>query len=274
MYILNLFLFDGEGGGEGAAPAGGGIVETNESAQQDQRQLQFDEFIKQNKDLYDKRVQSQIDRRFKDTQRLQAVSDEYDSLKPMLDMLKTKYGAADYESLKSAIEEDDSFYEEAAFESGMTVEQYKRMAQLERENAELQKMREQKQQQENIDRQLAEWSRQEEETRQYYPQFDLKNELNAETGERLLGLLRAGVDVKTAYETIHIGELVGGAMAYTANAVRKQTVDNVRARGLRPQENGAGGSLGINTHIDIKRSTKAERDALARRAMRGERVTF
>lgn len=275
-HILNLHLFDGEGGdGASAAPAGEAIVETPESAQQDQRQLEFDEYIKQNHDLYEKKVQKQIDRRFKDTQRLQQVSDEFDSLKPMLDMLKSKYGAEDYKTLQSKIEEDDSFYEDAAFEAGMTVEQYKRMAKLERENEELQKMREQKQQQENVDRQLAEWSRQEEDAKQYFPQFDLKDELNAETGERFLQMLQSGVDVKTAYQVIHMDELIGGAMAYAANGVRQQTVNNIRARGLRPAENGSGNSsLGINTHFDISKSTKAERDEIARRVMRGEIVTL
>jgi hypothetical protein len=136
-------------------------------------------------------------------------------------------------------------------------------------------MREKQETQDRIDQQLATWSRQEEETKQYFPQFDLKDELNSETGERFLQMLQSGVDVKTAYQVIHMDELIGGAMAYAANGVRQQTVNNIRARGLRPAENGSGNSsLGINTHFDISKSTKAERDEIARRVMRGETVTL
>lgn len=56
-----------------------------------------------------------------------------------------------------------------------------------------------------------------------------------------MGLLRSGVDARTAYEVVHKDEIIGGAMQYTAQRVQEKVVNDIRARGMRPPENGGSG---------------------------------
>lgn len=58
-------------------------------------------------------------------------------------MLAQKYGVdpGDLEKLSSAIEEDDSYYEDEATRRGLTVQQLKEMKRIERENETLRPQR-------------------------------------------------------------------------------------------------------------------------------------
>lgn len=144
---------------------------------------------------------------------------------------------------------------------------------MERENAQFRRTEEERARQENADRILAGWMQQTEQVKQAYGSFDLRNEINdPETGERFLGLLRSGVDVKTAYEVIHKDDIIGGAMQYTAQQVEKRTVDAIRARGMRPQENGGSSAAAVIRKTDPKSFTRKDREEISRRVLRGERI--
>lgn len=64
--------------------------------------------------------------------------------------------------------------------------------------------------------------------------------------------------------------------AVTVGALRgaiERKAEHIRARGLRPAENGlGGGGAGIVVRPDVSRMSRADRAALAARAERGERV--
>lgn len=281
--ILNLHLFDGGDGGSGGdggasvggAPAAEPSVTTAEA---EERQRAFDEFITQNKDLYDARVEKQLSRRFRDTERLRADSDRLAKLTPTLSLLQQRYGTkdGDTDALAKAIEDDNAFYEQAAMDAGMTVEQYKEMSRLERENAELRQMRETQEQQARANARFQEWMEQAEACKQFYPSFDLEQELqDEETGERMMKLMQSGVDVRTAFEVIHKDDIIGGAMAKTAQVIAQKTVNNIRSRGMRPQENGVSGNgAPVSMTTDVNKMTRKDREEIARRVMRGERVTL
>lgn len=258
--------------GEGSAA---GIPQTETSVEADteaERRAAFEKLIKgEYKDLYDARVQQHLDRRFRQTQ---ALEEQMGAAAPILDMLRQKYGAKDIQTLAKAIEEDDSYYEQEAAEKGMSVEQLKAMKRLERENAafrQAQKEQEERRGQEMI---AARWQQESGQVAQLYQEFDFEAECRSpETGERFLALLGSGVDVKTAYEVIHKDELLSGAIGYAVKTAQQRTINNIRARGMRPAENGASGSAAATiVKSDPSKWTKADRAEIARRVARGEKI--
>lgn len=290
---LNLHLFETAGGGAAAAaganPAGGEPAAPNTEAPAsspdqsnssqstgDARRAEFEKLIKgEYKDLFDERAQKMIDTRFKQNKTLEEQASRAKALDPVLELLSSKYGvdSSDVESLVKAIQEDDSYYEEEALQKGLTVEQLKHMKQIERENAEFKRAAQEQKRKQETDRIYSQWQQQSEDCKKFYPNFDLKAECSAETGKSFLGLLKSGVDVKTAFEVIHKDELIGGAMQYTAQKIQQKTVNDIRARGMRPTENGASGnSPAMITKSDPRLSTKEGRAELARLAMRGVRI--
>ena len=141
------------------------------------RNARFEALIKgEFKDLYDARVQDTIQKRLKGTKE---TVDKYNELTPTLEMLAKKYGvdASDIKALNKAIEDDDAYYEEEAMEKGVTVEQLKSIKKMERENAELRKMNEERNNRERAERDVAEWMRQAEEAKRSFPNLDLGEEL-------------------------------------------------------------------------------------------------
>lgn len=240
------------------------------------RKAEFEKLISGDyKDLFAQRTQEIIDTRFKQTKQLESQAS---ALNPVLELLAGKYGvdAKDVDALSKAIQEDNSYYEDEAMEKGLTVEQLKYMKKLERDNAEFQRAVQEQQRRVNADQIYAKWQQQADATKQYYPSFDLQKECsNPETGERFVGLLRSGVDVKAAYQVIHMDEVLGGAMAHTAKTIQQKTVNDIRARGMRPAENGmTGGAPAVVIKNDVSKLTRKDRDEIARRSAQGEYIEF
>lgn len=242
-----------------------------------QRKAEFERLIKgEYKDLFDERTQKIINTRFKENKALEEQANRAKALDPVLDLLSSKYGvdSADVENLVKAIQEDNSYYEDEAAEKGLTVEQLKHIKKIERENAEFKRAVEEQKRRADADKIYAEWQQQSEECQRTYANFNLQAECaNEETGKRFLNLLKSGVDVKTAYEVVHKDELIGGAMQYTAQTIQQKTVNDIRARGMRPTENGASGnSAAVITKTDPKTFTKKDRAEIVRRVRLGERI--
>lgn len=237
----------------------------------------FDDLIKGDyKDAFQKRTQRIINDRFKQTK---ALEGQLQQMEPMFQMLAQRYGVedpSDYAAIQKAIENDDGYYEAEAAERDMSVAQLKQIKQMERENAQFRRMQQEQERQQNADRIYQGWLQQSEQVKQIYGNFDLRSEIgNTETGERFVSLLRNGIDVKTAYEVIHKDDIIGGAMQYTAQRVEKQVTDSIRARGMRPQENGAtGNAAAVVRKADVNSLTRKDRNEIARRVMRGEKITF
>lgn len=63
-------------------------------------------------------------------------------------------------------------------------------------------------------------------------------------------------------------------MAYTAQKVREKVVEDIRARGMRPSENGAVSSPAAVTKTDVNALTKAQREEIEKRVLRGEKIRF
>lgn len=233
------------------------------------RQAEFERIIEgEYKDLFDQRMHDIIDKRFKETKQLEK---RITQAEPIFEMLGKKYGVdgKDLKKLVSAIEEDDSYYEEEALKRGLSVEQLKSMKKLERDNEAMRRALEDQQRREKAQQVYSEWVRQAEELKAVYPQFDLQKEC---ADERFIGLLQNHIDVRTAYEVIHRDEILGGAMQYTAQQVSQKIVDGIRSKGARPVENGVQAGSAATVKADVNAWSKADRDEVERRVLRGEKI--
>ena len=235
------------------------------------RNAEFEKLIKgEYKDLYDQRVQDIVQKRLKNSKE---TVERFNALAPTLDMLSRKYGvdASDIESLNRAIEEDDAYYEDEALEKGITVEQLKEIRRMERENADLKRQMDERRIQENADRIYAQWIDQADALKGIYPSFDLNTELQ---NPRFADLISNNVDVRTAYEVIHKDDIIQSAMQFTAQKVQQKVTNSIRANGSRPRENGSNGASASLVKSDVSQLTKADRQEIARRVARGERIVF
>lgn len=298
-----LVLFDGGEGGGGEAAEGGpqaevpiyhprnqktggelanvvygrqegdpdaGDREVVSSDAQAERASRWNEARQEFKAEFDGEVQRIINKRFGETKGLQ---EQLDAVSPVIDLLRDRYGVrdGDMDALMSAMEEDDSYWQEAADEQGMTVEQYKQFKRYERENAEMREQIRAAQQQEQADNQLRQWWQQGEELKRSYPSFDLQREAQ---NPEFLRLLQSGVPVDHAFQVIHMDEIMQGVAANTAKAAERQIMANIRARGSRPAEAGASGKASFTVKNDVSKLSKKDRAEIARRAMRGEKIEF
>lgn len=307
LFCLDLRLFDGGEGGDGAAAgeaqdshsaAGDGkranpladivygkqpaseVPEdaqaaaeqgTSDNTEVKDKNAAFEKLIRDEyKEQFAARTQAIIDKRFKESKALEAQINES---KPILDMLAQKYGVSDgdLKKLAEAIEEDDSYYADEAAQRGMTVEQLKQMKKMERENAELKRSVLETQRREEAEKVYGEWLQQAESMKEIYPSFDLGTECQ---DSRFVDLLKNNIDMRTAYEVLHRDEILSGAMQYTAQKVSQQLVNGIKAKGNRPTENGISTQSAAVVKSDVNALTRKDRDEIERRVMRGERISF
>ena len=303
IFKLNLKMFDGAGGassgtgdGTGTATSGANegtssgannskdlskvvygkqptVAEDTSSNTQDDAQSRYNEYRNgEGKDFINKEIENAVKRRFKDHSELKKSNDKMQSV---MNAVAMKYGIdpTDTDGILKAVAEDESYYETAADEAGMSVEQYKKMKQLEAENAQLQAIRQDADRRKEFDAKYAEWSMQADFAKNEYPNLDLNTEMQ---NKDFFGLLTRGIDVKTAYQVIHHDEIVQSAIRSatqrTAQAVQQQTVNNIRSKGLRPDESAGSSQAGFTFKADPHKWTKADREEIAKRVARGEKI--
>ncbi|MFQ7828557.1 hypothetical protein [Clostridium fessum] len=277
MRRLNLRMFDGEGGGEGSAATGAEAAapETTEGQKAEQtpeeREKAFNDMINGDfRDLFDARMQKAIKERVGEVKQLQQQLQQQNDV---IGLVAKKYGISTDKmgDIREALESDDVFWEEAAADQGMTVDSYKKMVKLEAENEALHKAREEAERKNQKDAVFQKWDREAEELKRMYPQFDLQSEIQ---DERFLDLMGAGIDMRTIYETLHHDEILPALMQQTAKAATKQQAAAARSGQMRPAENGMSSRPAAQTVKDPAKMTKEERQEYARRAARGEIITF
>ena len=303
IFKLNLKMFDGAGGassgtgdGTGTATSGANegtssgannskdlskvvygkqptVAEDTSPNTQDDAQSRYNEYRNgEGKDFINKEIENAVKRRFKDHSELKKSNDKMQSV---MNAVAMKYGIdpTDTDGILKAVAEDESYYETAADEAGMSVEQYKKMKQLEAESAQLQAIRQEEVRRREFDAKYAEWSMQADFAKNEYPNLDLNTEMQ---NKDFFGLLTRGIDVKTAYQVIHHDEIVQSAISTatqrTAQAVQQQTVNNIRSKGLRPDESAGSSQAGFTFKADPHKWTKADREEIAKRVARGEKI--
>lgn len=276
---LQLFAEGGEGAtassGDGADtgvqadPAANQGVEANPEAKED-RQQAYAKFKNDFKDEYKSDVESMMKDRLKN---IHSEKDELNrritTLNPLVEMLSTKYGVepTDIEGLVKAFEEDDSNYEQAAYARDMSVEQFRAVDKIERENRSYREQEEQRKRQE----QIARWNQEADELKKIYPNFDPETELKNEQFKKLLG---SGVDMRTCYEVAHKDDIMRGAMQFTAEKAAEKVANSVMANASRPSENGLSSQAAAVSRLDINNLSREQMADLKRRAANGESINL
>lgn len=232
---------------------------------------EFEKYLKDHKEFDQERIQKIINSRFAETKSLKEKADSYE---PIMDMLREKYGTDDISEIEDKLRYDDESVEQRAIENGLTIEQQRTMDGYERELAQLRKSEEDRQREERAREIRADWIRQGDALKQQYPDFDLQYEsTNENTGERFRDLLARGIDVKNAFELIHMDEIMNNAIARTAQAVQSKMVNDIKSRGQRPAENGGNATApSVISKPDPAKWTKKDREEVSRRVLRGDKI--
>jgi hypothetical protein len=240
------------------------------------------------KDLYQEDTQGLINRRFKEMKDLREVNAKQ---KAALDMIGQRYGVSDGDAAKiqEAFEKDDDAWAEMASDAGFDdIGKYKEFVKLQNETKALrqaeadrreaeEKARKAAQERKFVADKTAKWNAEGEALKATYPEFSLETESqNKEFMSALTFFDRAQVQnpVERAYQSTHHSELVNSAVEKARNETEKNVVDNIRAKGKRPVENGVQSQSSFTVKGDPHGMSRAERAEIARRAARGEVIKF
>lgn len=222
------------------------------------------------KDLYTEDTQKLINKRFKEEK---AVRDSLSKQQPIIELLSQRYNVTDGDmgKLMSALEGDTAFWQQVADESGMSMEQYMKMQRLQRENRALQEQQRQRDGAAAAQRQIAAWTQEAQALKAKYPGFDLNAEAQ---NEQFVRMLRTGVPMEHAYRVMHMDEIVNDSVRTMAQQTEQRVVNNVRARGARPAENGTSSQGAFTYKDDVSKLSKKDRASIAKRVARGETIRF
>lgn len=235
----------------------------------EEKRKAYEELIKgEYKEFYQRDTQNIVRQRFNETK---ALEKQIADSQPVIDMLMQRYGTKDLQSLQNAIESDSAYWQEAADNEGMTVQQYMEFQKLQRENRALLQQQEMAANQQRADQQLAQWTREAEALKAAYPEFNLEEEAQ---NDDFIRLLKAGTPMAHAYKVIHFDEIVGQERMATAAMTERQVVENIKAKGSRPSEAGLNSTNGITRKSDVDNLSKGDVLEIAKRVKRGETISF
>lgn len=293
----DFHLFDGEGGGD----AGEGTASSSES-KQDVKTIQYGKSAGEDQapsqvgsdngngaddlnaewealtgkngkfhDMLGQRVSEAIQNRFKNQADLQAqVNGIVDDLSPLF----MNYGleSGDFEGLKAAVQSDENFYRSGAEREGLDVNQYKEMLKLKADAERGRRISEAFQNEQARQARHAEWEADASELQEAFPAFDLGLEI--EHNEQFKQLLDSGVDVRTAFLTSHMDEILNGANAYAQKTATANVVNTIQQRAARPMEGALNHAPAIQRKSDPSSLSNEDLDEINRRVAAGEIISF
>lgn len=310
---FDLTLFDGEGGAGAGAAGGGegagadaGVTEgdavptnpnrrnrktnplanvrygkqettqdTTQAAPSQEAQADPDEEWKAVKEKYKDHFNADttaiVQERLKNSKQAEATLGK---LAPVFEGLGKKYGkeASDIDGIIAAYTDDDSLYEEDAIAAGMPVSAYKQLKALEADKAQREAQEAQSLQEQQFQQHIQGLIAQGEKLKATFPGFDLRTELQNPTFQRLTSP-EVGIDVETAYWTIHRNELQTAAMQVAAQKTSQKLSQSIQSGITRPAENG---SRNVSPALDIRddpsKWSKNDREEVKRRVRNGERI--
>ena len=145
-------------------------------------------------------------------------------------------------------------------------------AKVKRENDLLREAQDKRNTEERRDQLAAKRESEIAELRKEFPDFDLAAESK---NPQFVSMLRIeALPLRTIYAAIHHDEILIGSVQRARADAEEAAVANIRARGMRPPENGATVTGGVSVSVGVGSLSRKERADVARRAARGERITF
>ena len=212
--------------------------------------------------LYGEDVQNAIRDRFKNARQDSDELQKYRGLEPMLKVLRERAGVESNEELSAHVLDDDSLYEEEANEAGMTVSAYKEFLKFKQEHDEHVREAEEQQHREAVGRHYMELTRQAEEMKKSFPDFNLDKELQDPNFLKLTSPA-IGLSVEDAYFAVHHKELGPQMMAYGMSRAKNQMAQTIMVKGARPREGGLHTqNAAANMQINPRTLSRNERNKL------------
>ena len=293
----DFHLFDGEGGGD----AGEGTASSSES-KQDVTKIQYGKSAGEDQtpsqvgsddgiqaedleaefaalvgkggrfhEIYGQKVSDTVQSRFKNQTDYRGQVDQYnEALTPMFANYGLKVG--DIEGLKAAVQNDENFYKTGAEKAGLDVNQYKEMLKLKADSERLSQITQEFQNEQARQAKYAEWEADTAELQEAFPAFDLALEI--ENNDEFAQLLDSGVDVRRAFLTTHMDEILNGANAYAQKAATANVVSTIQQRAARPMEGALNHAPAIQRKSDPSSLSNEDLDEINRRVAMGETVSF
>ena len=221
------------------------------------------------KDHFNADTAAIVQERLKNSKQAEAILGK---LAPVFEGLGKKYGkeASDIDGIIAAYTDDDSLYEEDAAAAGMPVSAYKQLKALEADKAKREAEEAQSQNMRHIQGLIA----QGEKLKATFPNFDLRTEMQNPVFQRLTSP-EVGIDVETAYWTLHRQELQTAAMQVAAQKTQQKLSQSIQSGIARPAENG---SRNVSPALDIRddpsKWSREDREEVKRRVRNGERIVL
>ena len=281
-----------EGGADAGAPQNGepSAEETTGEVQQQEEPKQADPAQKRR--AFGQLMQGEYAAEFEEAMQraaqlaVQSVQ-ENSAVKGLLEALGEAYGidagnAENLEALTEAVKsgkvKNDEYYETLAAERGISVKTARELdkmeGELQRANAEKQRVEQMRLAAEHQQRAAAvraQWEAEAAQLKEKYPAFELDEVLN---NPSVADMIRRGIGLEAAYRAAYFDQLMTESTARTAKQVEQGVAARIQQRAQRPAENGAHPGAAAETKVDVAHMTAKQRAELAKRARRGERIVL
>lgn len=235
----------------------------------EQKKAEFAKLIAgEYKEAYEASVKEKISKNLEENK---ALENKLKEANEILEMLSDRYGAENATELKEAITTDDSLFAEKANKYGMDVHSYRYMRNLERENAKARAQLDRSKLEAQMADKMKTWYAESGDVSAKHPDFNLAQEIN---NPKFIALIRSGVDMKTAYEVIHHEDILEKIRKENAAEAKKAATMELEARLSRPVENGLSSQSSAVIKKDVSLLTPEERAEIAKRAAKGEIISF
>lgn len=226
------------------------------------KEAEFDALIEgEYKEQFSKKVQKIISKRLKEVKSMKEAKDRNTQV---VESLLRKFNIEDGDTEKLERMIDEQMKQDNKHTQERQTELLKRLI---AENSFLKKRREEDLHNMQLRNRAQQWRTQAEETKKVYPEFDFEAQIK---NPEFCRLLKVGVSVKNAYEVVNIDTILDR----NSKTAERKVVDSIRSKGSRPVENGSEAHSGILLSGNASKLTKKQRAELAKRAAKGERISF
>lgn len=233
------------------------------------KRKEFEKLInEQFKEQFEEILKEKVDKHIEENNLLKT---KLSQTSEVLDMLSDRYSAGSVKELKEALKADNSLFADKADKYGMDVESYRYMRNLERENARNKAQLEKSAMEKDMAEKMKLWYAQSGAVAGEYPDFNLAQEIE---NPGFVNLIKNGVDMKTAYEVLHHNDILNRIRKENADEAKKEAVMELEARNNRPVENGLSSQSSAVIKKNVAMLTPEERAEIAKRAARGEIISF
>lgn len=118
---------------------------------------------------------------------------------------------------------------------------------------------------------VGRWEKEAEELRQTYPGFDLGEQIR---DPGFTALLRAGIPVRRAYETMNLETIMASAMHYAAQTAGKKAAEELARQNARPRENSVLDRAASIRRTDVHSLTEKDILRILGEVSRGAKISF